>query len=202
MGVCPVRGRGPKWGGLAPATAWVWPRSSAESHHVWPPSAPLPVPRARPGSGGDHSIVAVARLFATAPHRVRAWRSRFLAGGRPGLADEPRTGRPPKLDGAALSPQRHGAYRDHTATRADRIKVRCSVGPTRRRNLIGNKVGSSRGSLRASASMRRQRATVKHGRCRNCGNAPIWPFRQFPDFQQTVILPKTPSKVGTSPPAD
>jgi transposase len=50
-----------------------------------------------------HSITAVARLFGTAPHRVRAWRSRFLAGGRPGLADEPRTGRPPKLDGVALA---------------------------------------------------------------------------------------------------
>jgi transposase len=51
----------------------------------------------------DHSVVAVARLFATAPHRVRVWRSRFLAGGRQGLADEPRTGRPPKLDPAALA---------------------------------------------------------------------------------------------------
>lgn len=51
----------------------------------------------------DHSVVAVARLFATAPHRVRAWRSRFLAGGRQGLVDEPRTGRPPKLDAAALT---------------------------------------------------------------------------------------------------
>src|SRR5918994_2113652 len=50
-----------------------------------------------------HAVVAVARLFATAPHRVRAWRSRFLAGGRQGLADEPRTGRPPKLDAAALA---------------------------------------------------------------------------------------------------
>jgi transposase len=51
----------------------------------------------------DHSVVAVARLFETAPHRVRAWRLRFLAGGRQGLADEPRTGRPPKLDPAALA---------------------------------------------------------------------------------------------------
>src|SRR5918994_8018456 len=50
-----------------------------------------------------HAVVAVARLFATAPHRVRAWRSRFLAGGRQGLADEPRTGRPPKLDAVALA---------------------------------------------------------------------------------------------------
>jgi transposase len=51
----------------------------------------------------DRSVVAVARLFETAPHRVRAWRTRFLAGGRQGLADEPRTGRPPKLDTAALA---------------------------------------------------------------------------------------------------
>jgi transposase len=50
-----------------------------------------------------HSVVAVARLFETAPHRVRAWRSRFLAGGRQDLADAPRTGRPPKLDAAALA---------------------------------------------------------------------------------------------------
>ena len=50
-----------------------------------------------------HSVAAVARLFGTAPNRVRAWSSRFLARGRPGLADEPRTGRPPKLDAAALA---------------------------------------------------------------------------------------------------
>jgi transposase len=50
-----------------------------------------------------HAVVAVARLFETAPHRVRAWRTRFLASGRHGLADEPRTGRPPKLDAVALA---------------------------------------------------------------------------------------------------
>ena len=50
-----------------------------------------------------HAVVAVARLFATAPHLVRAWRARFLASGRRGLADEPRTGRPPKLDAVALA---------------------------------------------------------------------------------------------------
>ena len=50
-----------------------------------------------------HPGAAVARLFETGPNRVRAWRARFLAGGRRGLADEPRTGRPPKLDAAALA---------------------------------------------------------------------------------------------------
>jgi transposase len=50
-----------------------------------------------------HPVAAVARLFETAPHRVRVWRSRFLERGRHGLADEPRTGRPPKLDAAALA---------------------------------------------------------------------------------------------------
>jgi transposase len=44
----------------------------------------------------------IARLFRTAPHRVRAWRTRFLAGGRAGLLDAPRPGRPPKLSPVAL----------------------------------------------------------------------------------------------------
>jgi transposase len=44
----------------------------------------------------------IARLFQTAPHRVRAWRTRFLACGRAGLVDAPRPGRPPKLDSTAL----------------------------------------------------------------------------------------------------
>ncbi len=48
-------------------------------------------------------VAAAARLFGTGPNRIRAWRTRFLAGGRTGLADEPRSGRPPKLDAAALA---------------------------------------------------------------------------------------------------
>ncbi len=86
-----------------------------------------------------HSVSAVARLFATAPHRVRAWRSRFLASGRQGLADEPRTGRPPKLDAVALaflaealeaSPQTYGlpvtiwSVRDLRDVLAHRLGVR------------------------------------------------------------------------------
>ena len=43
------------------------------------------------------SVVGAARWFRTAPHRVRAWRAWFLAGGRGRLADDPRCGRPPKL---------------------------------------------------------------------------------------------------------
>ncbi len=86
-----------------------------------------------------HSVSAVASLFGTAPNRVRAWRSRFLAGGRPDLADAPRSGRPPKLDAAALaflgealeaSPQTYGlpvtiwSIRDLREVLAQRLGVR------------------------------------------------------------------------------
>ena len=47
-------------------------------------------------------LLKVARLFHTAPQRIRAWRARFLAHGRRGLADAPRLGRPPKLSPAIL----------------------------------------------------------------------------------------------------
>ncbi len=49
------------------------------------------------------SVLAVARWFRTAPHRVRAWRGWFLEGGRDLLADDRRTGRPPKLGPAELA---------------------------------------------------------------------------------------------------
>ena len=48
-------------------------------------------------------VVRVARLLRTAPHRVRAWRERHRERGRAGLADAPRTGRPPKLGPAELA---------------------------------------------------------------------------------------------------
>jgi transposase len=48
------------------------------------------------------SVLGVARLCHTVPHRVRLWRQRYLERGRAGLADAPRTGRPPKLDAADL----------------------------------------------------------------------------------------------------
>src|SRR5215207_11184725 len=85
------------------------------------------------------SVTAVARLFETAPHRVRVWRSGFLTGGRQGLADEPRSGRPPKLDATALAfleealeagPQVYGlpvtiwSIRDLRAVLAHRLGVR------------------------------------------------------------------------------
>ena len=86
-----------------------------------------------------HVVVAVARLFATAPHRVRDWRSRFVARGRDGLADEPRTGRSRKLDAVALaflaealeaSPQTYGlpvtiwSIRDLREVLAQRLGIR------------------------------------------------------------------------------
>ena len=49
------------------------------------------------------SVLAVARWFRTAPHRVRAWRRWYLEGGRDRLADDRRTGRPPKLGPAELA---------------------------------------------------------------------------------------------------
>lgn len=49
------------------------------------------------------SVLGVARWFRTAPHRVRAWRTWFLEGGRDRLADDRRTGRPPKLGPADLT---------------------------------------------------------------------------------------------------
>jgi transposase len=49
------------------------------------------------------SIAATARLLHRSPNCLRAWRTRFLAEGRDGLADRPRRGRPPKLDAAAYA---------------------------------------------------------------------------------------------------
>lgn len=68
-----------------------------------------PDPRGRRRAHGvllveqGQSLAQVARFFGTAPHRVRAWQERFLAGGRAGLADQARGGRPPKLNEAALA---------------------------------------------------------------------------------------------------
>jgi transposase len=49
------------------------------------------------------SVLSVARWFRTAPHRVRVWRTWFLDGGRDRLADDRRSGRPPKLGPADLT---------------------------------------------------------------------------------------------------
>ncbi|HEV2126749.1 MAG TPA: winged helix-turn-helix domain-containing protein [Chloroflexota bacterium] len=49
------------------------------------------------------SVLAVARWFRTASHRVRVWREWFVEGGRDRLADDPRCGRPPKLGPGELT---------------------------------------------------------------------------------------------------
>jgi transposase len=110
------------------------------------------------------SVVAVARLFATAPHRVRTWRSRFLARGRHGLADEPRTGRPPKLDAVALaflaealeaSPQTYGlpvtlwSIRDLREVLAHRLGIRvCTTTVHRAVQRLGYRYRRPRHDLR------------------------------------------------------
>ena len=48
-----------------------------------------------------HRVEAAAHALGCSAKRVRAWRQRFLAEGRDGLADRPRPGRPPALGGAA-----------------------------------------------------------------------------------------------------
>src|SRR5215216_2723915 len=48
-------------------------------------------------------VIRVARLFRTAPHRIREWPGRLLARGRGGVADGLRSGRPPKLSGEDLA---------------------------------------------------------------------------------------------------
>jgi putative transposase len=52
---------------------------------------------------GGMPIIQTARFLETSPSRIRAWRTRFLNQGRAGLADQPRTGRPPKLDAEACA---------------------------------------------------------------------------------------------------
>jgi transposase len=47
------------------------------------------------------SVEEAAHDVGCCTKRIRVWRRRFLAEGRPGLADRPRRGRPPKLDGQA-----------------------------------------------------------------------------------------------------
>lgn len=66
-----------------------------------------PDPRARHRADGvllvanGRSWAEAARRFGCAPDRLRTWALRLTADGRKGLADQPRTGRPPKLDQAA-----------------------------------------------------------------------------------------------------
>src|SRR5215207_4209765 len=46
-------------------------------------------------------VEETARVLGCCPKRIRVWRRRFLAEGRTGLADRPRSGRPPQLDARA-----------------------------------------------------------------------------------------------------
>lgn len=52
---------------------------------------------------GGRSMEEVAQGMGRGAKRIRVWRRRFLAEGRTGLADRPRTGRPPALDAAAAA---------------------------------------------------------------------------------------------------
>ena len=47
------------------------------------------------------TVKEAARALGCCTKRIRVWRRRFLAEGRTGLADRPRSGRPPQLDGRA-----------------------------------------------------------------------------------------------------
>ncbi|MGH2614703.1 MAG: helix-turn-helix domain-containing protein [Thermomicrobiales bacterium] len=49
------------------------------------------------------SVEEAAQALGCCTKRIRVWRRRFLAEGRPGLADRPRAGRPALLDGAATA---------------------------------------------------------------------------------------------------
>jgi transposase len=53
------------------------------------------------------SLTRAAALVGHARTTLRAWRDRFLTAGRAGLADQQRTGRPPKLDAAARALLEH-----------------------------------------------------------------------------------------------
>lgn len=54
-----------------------------------------------------HRVDAAAHDLGCCPKRLRVWRQRFLAEGRAGLADRPRSGRPALLDAAATAVLEH-----------------------------------------------------------------------------------------------
>jgi transposase len=73
---------------------------SAQLHHL---TKTDPDPRVRRRAHAvllvedGQTVASVARLFQTAPYRVRVWQRRFAEEGRSGLLDRTRRGRPPKL---------------------------------------------------------------------------------------------------------
>ncbi len=128
------------------------------------------------------TVAAVARLFETGPNRIRAWRARFLAGGRRGLDDEPRSGRPPKLNAAALaflaealeaSPQAYGlpvtvwSIRDLREVLAARLGVRvCTATVHRavqRRGYRYRRPATTCGTARTRRRSRRPRRSWRGG---------------------------------------
>jgi transposase len=91
------------------------------------------------------SVEEAAHDIGCCTKRIRVWRRRFLAEGRPGLADRPRRGRPPKLDAPArrvletalaASPLDYG-YPVTTWTVADLTDLLAQRGWTASRTTVG-----------------------------------------------------------------
>ncbi|HKO34813.1 MAG TPA: helix-turn-helix domain-containing protein [Candidatus Limnocylindria bacterium] len=109
-------------------------------------------------------VDAAAHAIGCCPKRLRVWRQRFLAEGRAGLADRPRSGRPTRLDTAATavleqalttSPLAHG-YPVTTWTVADLTDLLAQRGWTVSRATV------SRALQRLGYRYRRPRHDLTH----------------------------------------
>ena len=82
----------------------------AELHHL---TRTDPDPRVRHRADAlllvahGHRVDEAAHAMSCCPKRIRVWRQRFLAEGRAGLVDRPRSGRPVLLDTAATEVLEH-----------------------------------------------------------------------------------------------